>query len=114
MTDDPTLGGILGPLPKKLDPPRCDCCDLPLYSCGRGAEQRQQTETAAERRRLLHQPGAIPARYPGICSRCNEGRFAEGDPIVLDVRPQSGRPGQWRSLLCCESPTTRVGEWGGD
>jgi hypothetical protein len=108
--DDPTLGGLLGPLPAPAA--RCDCCDLPAYSCGRVVEQRQRAELAQERRRLFAISGTIPARYPGICSGCDAGHFIEGDPIVRDV----GRYGEWRSLLCCGAPhrSTRVGEWGGD
>jgi hypothetical protein len=76
---------------------RCDCCDLPITSCGRAAELRQRAAATAEGRRLLALPGAIPARYAGLCGSCDEP-FAEGDPIT---RYHQGRFGTWRSLTCC-------------
>jgi hypothetical protein len=76
---------------------RCDCCELPIASCGKAAELRQRAAEATERRRLLNQPDAIPARYAGLCGSCDEP-FAEGDPIT---RYPQGRFGTWRSLSCC-------------
>ncbi len=59
---------------------RCDCCDLPVESCGRAAEQRHRREAAAERQRALSLPGYFPALYPGMCDDCGE-RFGPGDLI---------------------------------
>lgn len=73
---------------------RCDCCDLPVESCGRAAEQRQRANQRAERARLLALPGALPAAYPGKCADCGE-RFDASDPIS---RSDDG----WRCLVCCE------------
>lgn len=76
---------------------RCDCCDLPVESCGRAVERAQLAQLVAERRRLLALPGVIAAQYPGACSGCGE-RFVVGDPIAR----HEGRWNAWRSLLCCE------------
>jgi hypothetical protein len=49
---------------------RCDCCDLPAYSCGKAAEQRQRAEEQEELKHLG--PGWVAALYPGVCTTCGE------------------------------------------
>jgi hypothetical protein len=75
---------------------RCECCDLPVSSCGKAAEDKQRAADNAERAELYTR-GFIPARYPGVCSRCGE-RFAQDDPI----RGTYGT-GSWIGGLCCGS-----------
>lgn len=76
---------------------RCDCCDLPVESCGKAIEDRQRAEAHAERERLLTLPGVIAADLAGRCARCH-GRVEVGDPI----RHERGQGWHgWRDLLCC-------------
>lgn len=75
---------------------RCDCCDLPVSSCGKEAERRIAQAAAVERARLLQLPGVIPARYPGPCFTSGDW-FQAGAPI----RPVDGHRGHWRCLECC-------------
>ena len=60
--------------------PRCECCDLPLSSCGLTAERRLRQEAAELRRRVLADPRYFPASLPGRCVACGE-EIAPGDPI---------------------------------
>jgi hypothetical protein len=71
---------------------RCDCCDLPAYSCGRAADTRQQATRRRKRQQLLDR-GWFPAQWPGTCEGCAE-RFAPGDLIRMHV------PDGWRSECC--------------
>ena len=73
---------------------RCDCCDLPVESCGKAAEKRERAAALAERERLLA-AGALTARYAGLCSRCSD-RIREGDPI----KPDPDREGGWLGECC--------------
>lgn len=59
---------------------RCDCCDLPVESCGKRVEAARVAADRAERARLLDLPGVFAAVYAGRCVGCGEG-FAEGWPI---------------------------------
>lgn len=61
---------------------RCDCCDLPVESCGKAVEDRARKEDANARSRALATPGWWQARWPGVCASCRSG-FAEGDPITV-------------------------------
>lgn len=76
-------------------PKRCECCDLPVESCGLAAERRQIAEVNLERARLLSLPGAIAARFPSKCGSCGQ-RYDAGTPIIAH------RNRGWRSLECCE------------
>lgn len=73
---------------------RCDCCDLPVESCGKAAERRQ-AELRARRAAILLEtvPGARPALFSGLCPGCGD-QVRKGDPIVR-------RQGRWTGLLCC-------------
>lgn len=42
---------------------RCDCCDVPLYSCGRALAARQAADLRAQIERALQEPGVVPAAY---------------------------------------------------
>jgi hypothetical protein len=64
---------------------RCECCDLPVSSCGKAAEQRQRAEHQAERARISALPGVFMALYAGTCGGCGE-RY---DPRTL-IRSTSG------------------------
>lgn len=70
---------------------RCDCCDLPVYSCGRAAEQQQRQEQAAHRASLI-EAGWFPAQWPGSCGRC--GHLFPADTLI--VRDDAG----WRAECC--------------
>lgn len=59
---------------------RCTCCDLPVSSCGKAAEQRQRATARAER---TPHGATTTARYEGRCRYGNE-RVAVGDPLVYD------------------------------
>lgn len=48
---------------------RCECCDLPVYSCGKSAEDGQRKLDAATRRWLINH-GWFTAQWPGVCGRC--------------------------------------------
>lgn len=73
--------------------PRCTCCDLPLYSCGREIARRQAQERKARRERALQSPGVVSARHPGRCPSCGT-RYAIGEPLT---KTDDG----WVSVLCC-------------
>lgn len=75
---------------------RCTCCDLPLISCGRVAEQRQRDELLRERARLRKTAGSVLAKFGGTCVSCEEW-YPAGTVIVADDRLDG-----WRSLECCE------------
>jgi hypothetical protein len=66
---------------------RCECCDLPTYSCGRALERQARRARAGYGR---------PARYAGRCGGCGE-RFDEGDLIMPGPGP--GEP--WQAVACC-------------
>lgn len=59
---------------------RCDCCDLPVASCGKAAEQRQRAEAKADRPR---HGAEVVARFSGRCPYGNE-RITPGDRLVYD------------------------------
>lgn len=50
---------------------RCDCCDLPTYSCGTAMQAEQQRAEMYRRDDLLHR-GWIVAEWPGVCVRCRK------------------------------------------
>lgn len=72
---------------------RCDCCDLPDYSCGRQAEQRARAEEAEAHLDALSTREAFVASYPGTCGACGDW-FAAGTPIRRFY-------GGYRNLMCC-------------
>jgi hypothetical protein len=72
---------------------RCDCCDLPAYSCGKAVEQCQRAEQANERVRLRAQ-GWTPAQWPGRCDACNEP-FDAGS-LISHLGVEHG----WRAECC--------------
>lgn len=59
---------------------RCDCCDLPVESCGRAAEQRQRAEQRSELERLRAR-GYFAATFHGVCEGCGE-HYSAGTLIV--------------------------------
>lgn len=73
---------------------RCDCCDLPVSSCGRAVEQRQRDEERARRERALDEDGTIEAVYPGVCPTCGT-YFLPGEPLRRHNRA-------WFPVLCCQ------------
>lgn len=73
---------------------RCDCCDLPVYSCGKAKETRLRQEWKADRSRLEAR-GWLSAIYPGVCEQCRE-RFEPG--TLIRMVAHSG----WRAECCAE------------
>ena len=74
---------------------RCECCDLPAYSCGRATEQRARAD-AARRAGELRACGYFPAQWPGDCGFCGE-RFQPGALIRLTT---DTRHACWRAECC--------------
>lgn len=60
----------------------CECCDLPIESCGRAAEAKQRAELQ-EWRRWLVRHGWFRSNYPRVCHRCETG-FKAGSVIRSD------------------------------
>lgn len=60
---------------------RCECCDLPIESCGKEIEQHQIAEHAAANAELMTR-GWFPAKYPGECAACGSP-FDTNDMIRL-------------------------------
>lgn len=85
---------------------RCDCCDLPVESCGKAAEQLARRQQLLDRQAALRKPGATVAQYPGVCGECGES-FDKGEPIAARSAPGHRQPidrsgaSAWRGLLCC-------------
>ena len=77
-----------------MSEPRCECCDLPLYSCGKAVEVQQRQAEQQERAVLLSSPGWVAARWPGQCGVCAEW-FKAGTPIQAD---DCG----WRAQCCAD------------
>jgi hypothetical protein len=59
---------------------RCDCCDLPVESCGKSLEQQQRAAARAER---PPHGATTAARFPGRCPYGNEP-IKVGDPLEYD------------------------------
>lgn len=77
---------------------RCECCDLPIYSCGKADARRLAAEAEADRWRLLSMPGVIPAAFASRCVTCGD-RYPKGTPI----RHLAGDPVTFagRGWSCC-------------
>lgn len=60
---------------------RCECCDLPAYSCGKAKETELRREWQWNRARL-EAAGWFSALYPGVCADCGEG-FEAGTLIRM-------------------------------
>lgn len=71
----------------------CDCCDLPIETCGKAAEARMADEIRAERERALAEPGVVGAKFPGRCATCSTG-YGRGEPIR---HTDDG----WAGAICC-------------
>lgn len=71
---------------------RCDCCDLPSYSCGKSREAEQRREQQRHRAQLLER-GWISAQFPGSCEHCREP-FRSG--VLIRPVANSG----WRAECC--------------
>jgi hypothetical protein len=51
---------------------RCECCELPEYSCGKAVAKRQEAEAKKRAAELVSQ-GWFPAKWPGACRECGSG-----------------------------------------
>ena len=71
---------------------RCQCCDLPVYSCGKAKETELRREWRQDRERLEAQ-GWRSSLYPGACEHCHEW-FATG--TLIRMVAGSG----WRAECC--------------
>ena len=73
---------------------RCECCDLPAYSCGRAKESALRKEWKRDRARLEAR-GWFPSIYPGVCEQCRE-RFEPGTLIRMIAHEG------WRVECCAD------------
>ena len=78
---------------------RCTCCDLPVESCGRAAEKRQQRAEQEARAELLVTRGWFPARYPGSCAGCGS-YFRVGEPIRVNRNRRWTEPVTYVASCC--------------
>jgi len=76
---------------------RCECCELPVYSCGKAVEDRQRRYEQAERAALLARPSWFAAHYRGPCDSCGVW-FEPGTPITI-----AADAGGWRAECCARS-----------
>lgn len=76
---------------------RCECCDLPVESCGKAVEQAQRAEEKAERARLLRR-GFIEARYDGRCANC--GAFLAVGSLIAHVSALGHAVEGWIGECC--------------
>ena len=74
---------------------RCECCELPIYSCGKSKQDQQRRDEQRERAALLARPSWFAAHYRGQCSACGEW-FERGTPITAGA-------GGWRAECCADS-----------
>ncbi len=81
---------------------RCDCCDLPVTSCGRAVEQRQRTEAADRRRALIATRRYFPSQYRGGCAGCSEW-YAAGALITPHLVDGERR---WFAECCADRITS--------
>jgi hypothetical protein len=79
---------------------RCECCDLPVSSCGKAAEAVQRQQLMAERALLLA-AGWFPARWAGECAGCGYW-FKMGALIRRDGE-------DWRSECCSDGAVVGSG-----
>lgn len=75
-----------------MNEPRCECCDLPVSSCGKAAEHRQRVALARWRSQLRER-GWFESAWPGVCP-CGEP-FKEK---ALISRDQAS--GRWIAECC--------------
>ena len=73
---------------------RCECCDLPSYSCGKAKETELRRQWRINREQLEAR-GWFPANYPGTCVGCG-GWFKPGTLIRMSMAPPAG----WRAECC--------------
>jgi hypothetical protein len=82
---------------------RCECCDLPVASCGKAAETKQRREDQRQRMQLrvrLMAAGWLLSRYPGFCVRCGEP-YPEGTLIQRRTDPRCpDGPCGWVAECC--------------
>ena len=76
---------------------RCECCDLPVESCGKAAEQRARRDDAAVLTTAFAAPHVVAAQYPGRCADCGEW-FPADTPIYAGE-------GGWTNPVCCPPVT---------
>lgn len=74
---------------------RCDCCDLPVASCGKAAEQAQRVHERAHRRWLVRE-GWFSAQYPVKCCGCGTWH----QPGILIRRENFGVIADYRAYCC--------------
>lgn len=75
--------------------PRCDCCWLPISSCGKAAEQRETLRTRQLHAYLRRCRDWLDSCFDGVCAECGEP-FKAGTPITRSLRMGQG----WRAACC--------------
>lgn len=77
---------------------RCECCDLPSYSCGKTKEKQLIREDKQLRGRLLRSGhGWFTSSWGGKCIQCREW-FPPGTPLRRSEAPEGYR------AYCCATP----------
>lgn len=77
---------------------RCECCELPLYSCGKAAAQKQETEEKKFRTELAAR-GWFASQFPGSCRGCGED-FEPGS-LIHGTSDGYGHRGRKYFAECC-------------
>jgi hypothetical protein len=72
---------------------RCECCDLPAYSCGKAKEAAQLRERDEQRGRRIAGGHWTAAHYRGVCARC-------GEPFDVDALIRYAGDGGWLAECC--------------
>lgn len=75
---------------------RCDCCDLPVESCGKAAEVAQRAALDAWRKWLCRH-GWFRSNYAGSCHQCGT-EFKAGS--VIRSGGFTGRGGVYVAACC--------------
>ena len=77
---------------------RCECCELPEYSCGKAAAKKQEAEARQQSVELAAR-GWFVASYPGSCRGCGED-FEVGS-LIHGTSDRYGHKGRKYFAECC-------------
>lgn len=77
---------------------RCECCDLPDYSCGKAAATRDEIESRKRTAELVNR-GWFAAKFHGICKGC--GADFEAGTLIRGTSDGFGRTKLKYFAECC-------------
>lgn len=77
---------------------RCDCCDLPVSSCGKAAEDAQRLQLEMWRRYLC-KIGWFRSQFGGACHKCGTD-FPAGACIRSDGHARHGAHSKYLGECC--------------